>query len=313
MQPRSKWATTAAVAALTLVAAGCGSSSKSGSSTTTQPASPAATTTTAPPGPPNVTITATDYAFSGVPATLPAGVQHFTFVNKGSVSHEMAFLKVTSNANTTQIFQGVQKVFNGGVYPTSFIGLNGVHDTQPGHTTVTEFNLTPGQYVALCSDTGVVGSSKDGPPHFTRGMFKRVTVTGTGGTTEPTADVTLTAHDYGFDTSQLKAGTQTVLFKNIGPKQWHFADILEFPKGVTVAQAQTDVTKLLASQGPPPAGVPTSTDLGGSQAASPGSANTFSLTLAKGRTYVVLCFISDRQGGPPHAIAHHMYKIFTVS
>jgi hypothetical protein len=31
-----------------------------------------------------------------------------------------------------------------------------------------------------------------------------------------------------------------------------------------------------------------------------------------GRTYVLACFISDRAGGPPHAIAHDMYKVFTV-
>jgi hypothetical protein len=32
-----------------------------------------------------------------------------------------------------------------------------------------------------------------------------------------------------------------------------------------------------------------------------------------GRTYVVLCFVSDKAGGPPHAIAHHLFKVFTVA
>ena len=47
--------------------------------------------------------------------------------------------------------------------------------------------------------------------------------------------------------------------------------------------------------------------------ASPGYGSTFTATLEAGRTYVVLCFVSDKTGGPPHAIAHHMFKIFTVA
>ncbi|HTD51016.1 MAG TPA: hypothetical protein VK771_10475, partial [Acidimicrobiia bacterium] len=154
---------------------------------------------------------------------------------------------------------------------------------------------------------------KQGVAHFRRGMFKRITVTGAGGTTTPTAQSSLTAHDYGFDTSRLTAGTQTVAFKNIGPTQWHFADIVEFPKGTTIAQAEVAIPKLVVSNGPPPPGVPAPQDLGSTQAASPGNGNTFTITLAKGRTYAVLCFISDKKGGAPHAIQHHMYKVFTVS
>ena len=113
--------------------------------------------------------------------------------------------------------------------------------------------------------------------------------------------------------SGLKAGENTIVFKNNGPAQWHFADINVFPKGVTVAQAEANIPKLLASQGPPPAGVVPPEEVGGSQIASPGHGNTFSVTLEKGRTYVVLCFVSDKKGGPPHAIAHKMYKVFTIS
>jgi len=30
------------------------------------------------------------------------------------------------------------------------------------------------------------------------------------------------------------------------------------------------------------------------------------------RTYAALCFISDREGGQPHAIQHDMYDLFQV-
>jgi hypothetical protein len=304
------------VAAFGVFAGACSSSSKTSTSTTSPVTSAGseATTTSAAPASTSLTITAEDYKYIGVPATIPAGIVNVTFVNKGTIDHEMAFLKVTNNADTQTAFTALAGVFQGKPFPASFLALNGVHDTDPGKTTVTQFNLTPGQYIALCGDSGVVGSNtQNGPPHFTRGMYERVTVTGTGGNTAPTAPSTLTAHDYGFDTSGLKAGPQTVLFKNLGPVQWHFADIMEFPKGTTMPQALAAVPKLLASNGPPPAGVPAPQDLGGSQAASPGNGNTFTTTLEKGRIYVVLCFLTDKAGSAPHAISHKMYKVFTVS
>ena len=208
------------LAALVVFAGACSSSSKSSSSTT--PSTTATTATTVPAAPAAVTITANDYSYSGVPATMTAGIVDVNFVNKGTVNHEMAFLKVTDNTNTKAIFAGLGNVLNGKAFPADFLAVNGVHDTDPGKTTSSQFNLTPGNWIALCTDTGIVGSTKDGEPHFMRGMYKQIKVTGTGGKTIPTADATLTAHDYGFDVSQLKAGTQTVVFHNIGPVQWHF-------------------------------------------------------------------------------------------
>jgi hypothetical protein len=300
--------TALAVVALGLVASACGSSAKTGAGT-----SPDGATTTSTPPRPEMTVNATDYAYTGMPATIGAGIVKVTFVNKGSVSHELVFLKVSDNNKTTATFAALSGAFQGGPLPADFLAVNGVHDTGPGSTTVSELNLTPGQYIALCGDSGVVGSSTDGKPHFMRGMFAKITVTGTGGTTLPTAAATLTARDYSFDVSQLKAGTQTIAFENAGPKQWHFADLQAFPKGTTVAQAEAILPKMLASNGPPPAGLAVPETIATAAAASPGYGSTLTVTLEKGRTYLLLCFLSDRAGGPPHAIGHRMFKVFTVS
>ncbi len=293
------------IASLAVFAGACGSSSKSDAADTT--------TSTAPAAPPPLTITAGDYAFEGVPATIPAGIVDVTFVNKGQVDHEMAFLKVKPGTTPQAAFDALSKVFEGRPFPAFFLAANGVHDTKAGATTETQFNLTAGDYIALCADSGDAATKKDGKPHFGRGMYKTLKVTGTGGDEAPTADASITAHDYSFDLTGLKAGTQTIAFKNDSPVEWHFADINVFPKGVTVAQAEQSIPKLLASQGPPPAGVVPPDELVGSEVASPGWGNTFSTTLEAGRTYVVFCFISDLKGGPPHAVAHKMYKVFTVS
>jgi hypothetical protein len=295
--------TIVALGAVAALASGCGSSSKPSSN---------ASTTTVPSGPAPITITAGDYAFQGVPKTMTAGIQHVTFVNRGQVDHEMAFVKVTPGTKPKSLFAALLKTFQGGPTPAYALEANGVLNTPAGQTNVTSFNLTPGHYIALCTDTGIAGSKQDGPPHFARGMYKQITVTGSGGTEVPAATATITAHDYTFVLNGLKAGEQTIGFRNDGPKQWHFADINVMPKGVTVAQAETNIPKMLASNGPPPAGMqPVS--VVSSQIASPGHGSTFTATLLAGRTYVIFCFASDRQGGPPHAIGHHMFKVFSVS
>jgi plastocyanin len=295
----------AMLVALGLLVTSCSSSSKT-SSATTPP-------TTAKPAATSLTITAGDYDYEGVPATIPAGLVDVTFVNKGQVDHEMAFVRVPAGTDTKVMFADLKKTFDGGPFPASFLSGNGVPNTPAGKTVDTQFNLVPGDYLALCTESGDAATKQDGAPHFARNMYKKVTVTGTGGNTPPTAESTLTARDYGFDVTHLKAGKQTIAFSNLGPKQWHFADINVFPKGTTVAQAEAAMPKLLASQGPPPAGVPAPDSVFSSQLASPGNGNTFSITLEPGRTYMVICFISDLAGGPPHAIGHQMYKVFTVS
>ena len=53
-------------------------------------------------------------------------------------------------------------------------------------------------------------------------------------------------------------------------------------------------------------------EAGESSVFGPGSVGTFTTDLKEGNTYAVLCFISDREGGPPHAIAHEMAKVFVA-
>ncbi len=234
-------ATLATAMTVAAFATACGSSSKSSSDS--------GTTTTVASTSAELTVTAGDYAYQGLPDTIPAGIVAVKFVNKGQVDHEMSFIKVSDGTTPKAVFAALTSIFQGGPFPASLLAANGVPTTHAGQTSDTRFNLTPGQYVIVCTETGTVGSTKDGPPHFSRGMYKTVTVTGTGGDVTPTANTALVAHDYGFDVSGLKVGPQTIVFKNIGPAQFHFAQILAFPKGTTVSAAAAAVPKLLAAAG----------------------------------------------------------------
>jgi plastocyanin len=297
--------TAATTAALMLLAGACGGSGSSNSTAS------ARTTTTGSTAPSALTITAGDYAFDGVPATFTAGIQKITFVNQGSVAHEMVFVKVTPGTTTKSAFAAYRVLLKGGPYPASFLAANGVHQTEPGATSVTEFNLTAGDYLALCTDSGAAGSTKDGPPHFARGMYKKLTVTGTAGDTPPTATASITAYDYGFALSGLTAGSQTIAFKNTSKVQYHFADLNVFPKGVTIQQAEQSLRTPTSNGAPAPRITPL--EVASSQLAGPGWGSTFTATLAKGLTYIIFCWVSDVQGGSPHTIGHKMYKVFAVS
>lgn len=260
------------------------------------------------PGPTKLTISAAEYSFSGVPDTIGAGLVEATLVNRGRTEHEAWFVKVKEGTTRATVVDSVPAINLGGAFPSFMLASTGVHSVAPGERTTMTFNLTPGHYFILCDDSGVPGKRRTDTLHFQRGMITPLEVTGTGGTELPPAEDTLTAGDYWFDTSQLRAGRHTVLFRNVGPEEWHVSALLEFPPGTTKAQAEDAMAEMLKGHRLQ-AGVKA---LHGGEAASPGYGNTFTATFTKGRVYVVLDFLSDRSGGPPHLIGHHMWKVFEV-
>lgn len=167
------------------------------------------------------------------------------------------------------------------------------------------------------------GEAPPGPPHFQRGMATTVEVgPGDAGATLPEADGSVTAVDYDFQTD-ISAGDTAINFVNEGPEQVHFASVSVFPEGTDAAAAEEAFAQLLETQadetqgqGPPPEGVPVPEDVGFSGIFSTGLGATFELfegaAFESGRTYLLACFIQDRSGGPPHAIANQQYTAFTV-
>jgi hypothetical protein len=146
-------------------------------------------------------------------------------------------------------------------------------------------------------------------------MATPVTVAGDTGQALPTGGATVTAKEYTFDTTGLKAGQNTVLFQNTGPKEIHNVTVQEFPAGVNEAAAVKAIQAFASAQQdnkPPPAGTPVPKTVGEQVPFDPPLGGTFSVNLQAGRTYLLLCFVSDRTGGPPHAFGHGMIKALTV-
>ena len=123
-----------------------------------------------------VDVSAVDYAFEGIPASLEAGPTSFEFSNDGAELHEMVLFR--KNDGTTETFDELleleQEEAEAKMTPKG--ATFGAPDEE-GVYAVTD--LESGEYVALCFiPVGTVDeeSEADGPPHFTQGMKHELTV-----------------------------------------------------------------------------------------------------------------------------------------
>jgi plastocyanin len=313
------------VGALGLVLAGCGGG---GGQTG---AAPPAGESAAPSGgaeeqAQTASIVGLDYAFSGAPEQLKAGVVELTFENQGRVAHEVALVAI-GDTPLDQFLQDFPPVLEGGPFPAYATHVAVPIEAPPGETVPGTFTLPEGNYALFCALEGDAeaaatappaegGEEPTGPAHYTRGMAQTLTVgAGQADAAVPEADGSITAFDYGFETD-IQAGDTGIAFTNTGPAQVHFAAVSVFPEGTDVAAAEEGVRQLLSlpQDQPPPEGATLPEDVGFSGVYSNGLGGVFQVPggFQSGRTYLLICFVQDRTGGPPHAIANNMFKVFTV-
>lgn len=117
------------------------------------------------------TITAVNYAFEGVPETLPAGESGIILENDSEDEpHEFVLFKKAAGEtrSATEILSDPATEEQG---PGEFAGV--VFAGQGGRAG-SFLDLQPGEYIAVCFIP--VGGGEEGPPHFTRGMVSEVTV-----------------------------------------------------------------------------------------------------------------------------------------
>lgn len=132
---------------------------------------------------PEIEVTAVDYAFEGVPATVEAGTVAFSFTNQGGEHHEMAIARINDDVEVS-----VEELL---MLPEgeaeSMVTYIGGGFAEPGEGDAIFLNLEPGRYGVVCfmpvgSTTEAVaaaeerGEEVEGAPHFTEGMFASFTV-----------------------------------------------------------------------------------------------------------------------------------------
>jgi len=109
-------------------------------------------------------VTAVDYAFEGLPETLPAGPVSFALTNEGTEEHEM--IVVRRNDGETRPVEELLELPEAEV--EGVVTFTGATFAPPGDTGYLAADLEAGGYVAVCFIP--VGGADDGPPHFTEGM-----------------------------------------------------------------------------------------------------------------------------------------------
>ena len=180
----------------------------------TRPAtSPAVSPGTSPIGSPSgeaITVTGVDYAFQGVPTSVPAGTT-FTFTNQGTEAHEMVVVR--KNEGVTQTFQELLTLPDQEAF--QLVAMVGATVAPPGEQAEAPVTVQDeGEYLMICfipqgttdlsEPGGTPGASPGlespghgehspgasipvGPPHFVLGMLQEFQVTEAGSSPGPIA------------------------------------------------------------------------------------------------------------------------------
>ncbi len=275
MRARNSWTFLMLVGVVALVAAACSSD------TATQ-----------------VTVTVNGDSIS-VPSEIDAGVVEVTITGEMNVGDEVDFTKVTAGTTGEQFIEGMLGVVQGGPFPDFFEGNAGV-SAGPVPMSVT---LEPGAYF-VWTEGGEGGL-----------LISEVTVTGAAGGELPDTDGIITVRDYSFDVDVSAGDTYT--FKNEAANESHHAVLINFGD-LDPALVEENLPAFIQANfedTPPPDAlgeVDADAFIPGSGVFSPGFSGTFSTTLESGNTYAIACFIQDRAGSAPHAIAYGMFEVFQV-
>jgi hypothetical protein len=219
----------------------------------------------------------------GVTKNVAAGVQQASFTNKAKGRHSAQLIRYEPGHDPQEALKAAQAWGEHGKPLPSWIHLTGGFGAIASSTTRTgTVRLDPGSYMVV-----------DIEATTRKPVYSTFEATG-----EPSQDAlpgspsAITAREYEFHAAGLIAGSHQVLFQNQG-KQPHVVAAVRLAKGATFA----DVRKFAKTQkGKPPVEESTAQN---TAIIDGGEAEVSQLDLKPGR-YALLCFVSDRQGGPPH-------------
>ena len=122
----------------------------------------------------SVPVTAIDYEYQGVPASLKAGVTKFKLTNASpKEEHMMAIIKLTPAAQGQDVSKllALPQKAQAKYFDDS---SEAFMEAPAGQVAYTPIDLQPGTYAYVCFLP--VGGKHNGAPHFTKGMYGTFTV-----------------------------------------------------------------------------------------------------------------------------------------
>jgi hypothetical protein len=238
------------------------------------------------------------YAIDG-PHSLARGAVRFAVTNDGKTERGAALVAVAGDHSVDETFTALSKARDGAPTPNWVRWAGGIGVIHPGQRGTFTVDLTPGRYY-------VIDRSFQGKPAAVAKLTAKaqLEITQQGKPAPlPTAGSSITASEYRFRVRGLAAGRHTVRLENAGIEPHNFV-VSPIREGKTLA----DVKKYVADgSGAPPVDFSRET-ISGTLAG--GTRENLPLDLKPGR-YALLCFASDRAGGPPH-VAKGMLNEVTV-
>jgi hypothetical protein len=218
------------------------------------------------------------------PANAEAGLAEITLVNDSDAGADLQLIRVEGEHSIEEVTEGLGKAMQGKPFPEWFFAAGGVGSLGPGESATVTQVLQPGDYYAF--------NTEGGPPDPKSPSMTKVSGEESDAEIEE-GDATVEAAEYVFNADTLPSGEVEIAFDNIGAQPHHL--IASPIKGGATAEEVEKAFK--EEKGPPPLeekGTLSTAVLEG------GEGQLVTMDLKPGR-YALYCFITDREGGPPHA------------
>jgi hypothetical protein len=243
-------------------------------------------------------ITADKQGDLTVPKSAAPGAAKLTLKNESKGDAEAQLIRIEGDHPREEVLGALGRTISGKPWADFLFAAGGVGLTDPGET------LSATQELEAGTTYYVFNAGADGPPQPSD--LHRIEVRGKRGAEVRATDATVSATDFEFTADGLRSGRIEVTFENAGREPHHLL-LGQLRKGATAADAkQFLLSDVDGKSGPfPPSGGEAATSV-----LERGTSQVITLDLKPGK-YALYCFVSDRQGGPPH-IARGMVSEVTV-
>jgi hypothetical protein len=222
-----------------------------------------------------------------VPTSVPAGLVTVELTNTGKVFHEAQLIRLDPGHTPDEALRVIAA--EGAPSPAWIHAAGGTGPAPPRGSSSATQRLRPGSYMVY--DAPFLNEGQG--VKFGVATFKVDGQADGGALPKSTAKVE--AYEYGFRASGLRTGNNTIEYSNTGEEAHHLI-AAPYKSGATLAAVRRAFTRERSGAEPPLDFEHTSY----TARIDSGTKQITELHLDKPGKYALLCFVSDRKGGPPH-------------